>query len=399
MLKEGVLANYRKKALEAIRAYNTDNAVDSKIGKDKVSEYWSKTGGIERFTKAYMEQIMPAIHRRAGESMNGYTTRTDENGEIYVVTKERDADGNIVEKRVDADKNPGAKAAIDIRKAIEAYAGGTSDLASLKEQVRRIQQGEGMSDAKLDLSIDNLVELAEAVKQRAEHAEGLANVMDGFSYINGQAMRSVRSESHKSGIEKAVEAISEKTHGLLSPEVVGSAASLMLFFADKGSRSVAKAVMPGIGGALIAGAAAGIRERGRVENDIATSSREAAMGKDVSGPEGRAGKYDRQVETTLYKMQGADVLTESLNKALEGGDTAAMQKALANINALVNISDSQKIDLIRYSSGENIEDERMNLDIARAKVEVEDITEQTIPEDFERNKRVHHAFIVRRAKQ
>ena len=37
--------------------------------------------------------------------------------------------------------------------------------------------------------------------------------------------------------------------------------------------------------------------------------------------------------------------------------------------------------------------------LARAKVEVEDITKQTIPEDFARNQRVHHTFIVRRAKQ
>ena len=371
MLKEGVLARYRKKALEAIVAYNNDsNDGNTKFTNQRVSEYWSKTGGIERFTKAYMEQVLPAIHQRAGESMQGYTTRTDENGEIYVVTKSRDAEGNIVEKRVDADKNPGAKAAIDIRKAIESYAKGTSDLASLKEQVRRIQQGEGMSDDKLDLSVDNLVELAEAAKQRAKHVEGTMSVMEGFSYINGNAMRSVRSESHKSGIEKAIEAVSEKTHGLLSPEVIGSAASLALFFTEKGSRSALTAVLPGVGGALFAGAAAGIRERGRVANDVATSSREAAMGKDVSGPEGKKGKYDRQVAETLYKMQSAETLTKSLTDALEAGNTDTMQKALANITELINISDSQKVDLIRYSSGEKVEDERMALDIARAKVEV-----------------------------
>lgn len=371
MLKEGVLARYRKKALEAIVAYNNDsNDGNTKFTNQRVSEYWSKTGGIERFTKAYMEQVLPAIHQRAGESMQGYTTRTDEKGEIYVVTKSRDAEGNIVEKRVDADKNPGAKAAIDIRKAIESYAKGTSDLASLKEQVRRIQQGEGMSDDKLDLSVDNLVELAEAAKQRAKHVEGTMSVMEGFSYINGNAMRSVRSESHKSGIEKAIEAVSEKTHGLLSPEVIGSAASLALFFTEKGSRSALTAVLPGVGGALFAGAAAGIRERGRVANDVATSSREAAMGKDVSGPEGKKGKYDRQVAETLYKMQSAETLTKSLTDALEAGNTDTMQKALANITELINISDSQKVDLIRYSSGEKVEDERMALDIARAKVEV-----------------------------
>lgn len=371
MLKEGVLARYRKKALEAIVDYNNDrNDGNTKFTNQRVSEYWSKTGGIERFTKAYMEQVLPAIHQRAGESMQGYTTRTDEKGEIYVVTKSRDAEGNIVEKRVDADKNPGAKAAIDIRKAIESYAKGTSDLASLKEQVRRIQQGEGMSDDKLDLSVDNLVELAEAAKQRAKHVEGTMSVMEGFSYINGNAMRSVRSESHKSGIEKAIEAVSEKTHGLLSPEVIGSAASLALFFTEKGSRSALTAVLPGVGGALFAGAAAGIRERGRVANDVATSSREAAMGKDVSGPEGKKGKYDRQVAETLYKMQSAETLTKSLTDALEAGNTDTMQKALANITELINISDSQKVDLIRYSSGEKVEDERMALDIARAKVEV-----------------------------
>ena len=371
MLKEGVLARYRKQALEAIVAYNADaNDGNTKVDNSTVAQYWSKKGGIERFTKAYMEQVLPAIHVRAGENMQGFTTRTDETGEIYVVTKSRDADGNIVETRVNPDDEPGAKAAIDIRKAIEAYAGGTSDLASLKEEVRRIQQGEGISDRRLDLSVDNLVELAEAAKDRAKHSEGIVSVMEGFSYINGEAMRSVRSESHKTGIEKAVEAISEKTHGLISPEVIGSAASLALFFADKGSRSVARAVMPGVGGAIIAGAAAGIRERGRVSGDIQTSSREAAMGRNVEGPDGRKGKYDRQVAETLYEMQSAESLTESLNEALASGDTDSMQKALAGVTQMINMSDSQRIDLIRFSSSEKIEDERMNLDIARAKVEV-----------------------------
>ena len=34
--------------------------------------------------------------------------------------------------------------------------------------------------------------------------------------------------------------------------------------------------------------------------------------------------------------------------------------------------------------------------LARAKVQIEDITEQTIPEDFARNRRVHHTYLVRR---
>ena len=35
--------------------------------------------------------------------------------------------------------------------------------------------------------------------------------------------------------------------------------------------------------------------------------------------------------------------------------------------------------------------------LERAKVEVEDITQQTIPEDFSRNKRIHHTYLIRRA--
>jgi 23S rRNA (guanine2445-N2)-methyltransferase / 23S rRNA (guanine2069-N7)-methyltransferase len=34
--------------------------------------------------------------------------------------------------------------------------------------------------------------------------------------------------------------------------------------------------------------------------------------------------------------------------------------------------------------------------LARAGVEIQDITEQTIPEDFERNQKIHHAYIVKR---
>ena len=35
--------------------------------------------------------------------------------------------------------------------------------------------------------------------------------------------------------------------------------------------------------------------------------------------------------------------------------------------------------------------------LAKAGVAIEDITDQTIPEDFARNKRVHHCYLVRRS--
>ena len=35
--------------------------------------------------------------------------------------------------------------------------------------------------------------------------------------------------------------------------------------------------------------------------------------------------------------------------------------------------------------------------LARADIELEDITDATIPEDFQRNKRIHHCYLVRRA--
>ena len=192
--------------------------------------------------------------------------------------------------------------------------------------------------------------------------------MEGFRLINADYQAQVRTEVHRSKIDEISEKISGKLH-IFQPEVIAAAAGVAVFFAQKATTSVLRAGLPILGGALASGTFAGLKEHNRVAVDRAEQARRIARGEQIGNT-----KYDRQMSETEYKSYEANELTQTLDEAIKSGNTDDMQRCLASIEALTRISDSRKIDLIRFSSGDNttIEDERLALDVmvAQAKVEL-----------------------------
>lgn len=365
MLKESTMLKYEREVMEAIES--GDNEVRGR----QVGEYWSREGDgasgkvVERLTMAYMNGIEDSLlHGAAGNEMDAYGMELDENGNKVVY---KYSEGGNKKELVDANSVE-AKSTIAVREAIEKFAQGKMSEHDFEEAMKF--EKARMADEGLDTSLisDTLLETAKAAKERFNHEESIENVMEGFRLINADYQAQVRTEVHRSKIDEISEKVAGKL-GFVQPEVIAAAAGIAVFFTQKATTSALRAAVPVVGGALAAGTFAGFKEHNRVAVDRAEQARRIARGEEIGGT-----KYDRQMQETEYESFAATDLTATLKKAIESGNTDLIQQGLANIEALTQYSDENKVDLIKFSGGDNttIEDERLALDIqiAQAKVEL-----------------------------
>ena len=365
MLKEATMLKYEREAMEAIE--NGDNEVRGR----QVGEYWSREGDgasgkvVERLTMAYMNGIEDSLlHGAAGNEMDAYGMELDENGNKVVY---KYSEGGNKKELVDANSVE-AKSTIAVREAIEKFAQGKMSEHDFEEAMKF--EKARMADEGLDTSLisDTLLETAKAAKERFNHEESIENVMEGFRLINADYQAQVRTEVHRSKIDEISEKVAGKLH-FMQPEVIAAAAGIAVFFTQKATTSALRAAVPVVGGALAAGTFAGFKEHNRVAVDRAEQARRIARGEEIGGT-----KYDRQMQETEYESFAATDLTATLKKAIESGNTDLIQQGLASVEALTQYSDENKVDLIKFSGGDNttIEDERLALDvqIAQAKVEL-----------------------------
>ena len=376
LFREGTILRYEHRAYEMIKAKQSGEDVDGLKDND-----WAVKSGLERFVTAYVggfEDEM--IHGKAGESMDVYRVEKDENGNEIVVRYQPGEDGK--RNREVVTDGPMRDATIQMRDAISKFAQ-TGDRKAFEQELGDIQEELRQNGGDADkLMADNYMAVAEAARARYEHGKGIDQVMAGFAMINGEARSNVRTEAHRDALDKITNRLSNSVIGrVLPPEVVGTAASLAVRYGRSGLRTaliaggsaivgtaLAPAVVPVVAGMATAGVFAAIKERNRVTGDRATQARRLTQS-DKAGFE----KYDDQMKETQYTQYEAKKITANLDKALESGDPEAIKNALAMADTAVRMSDEKRIDLIRYSSGDTdtIEDERMKMDVARAKAKAE----------------------------
>ena len=364
MLKDSTMLKYEREAMQAI-----EDGDKSVRGVD-VEQFWSSEGDgasgkvVERMTLAYTKGVEDSlIHEAIGDQMAVYGVEKDESGNPVVY---KYSEGGNKKEAVDANSAE-AKSTIVVHDAIEKFARGEMTEHDFDEAMKFEKAklaGEGLDPS---LVSDTLIETAKAAKERFDHEESIENVMEGFRLINADYQSQVRTEVHRSKIDEISGKISGKL-GIVQPEVIAAAAGVACFFMRKGTSSVARAAVPVLGGALAAGTFGAFKEHNRVAVDRAEQMRRIARGEEVGNT-----KYDRDMAETTYKSYAATEMTKTLNDAIENGDTDTVRDALARIEALTEISDSQRIDLITFSGSDSttIEDERLALDVAIAQAKVE----------------------------
>ena len=357
--ENGIATPYvRNKYYEEGKRIAKENGITSLYTDDK-SLWEAATGAtIARFVSEYDE----SIHNEAGESREEL-----------------------------ADDSPFGK---DMKKLIENFAKGDSrlgDKKSFDEEKNRIlrqlyQNGDGLI-GEGDLKIDNIWEIAQAVKERIDHGESVDAVIQGMKIYYGESRSGVRTEAYQSKVDKIVEKVQDSKVGtVVNPEVIGLAAAVATGVFRVGKGSLAKAlgvtVLPG----GLTGVLSGVREYGRLGKERSVHSREMAQGGSFDNESRR-----EEMDKFRYNTVNAEHLTNSLREFIDRDDPSPeeLQKgyeSLVNAASRTAMSDRERADFISYSSAENVEIERFDLDvaIAEAKVKLKGKLGE-LPEEFRRD--------------
>lgn len=313
---------------------------------------------IDRFTDDYHEEL---VHTKAGE-------RREELSEDNALS-------------------------VGVKDIIRKFAEGTLNPATLREERTRLlndyrkENGEE-AVGKGIASVDNLLEIAQAVAGAVEHGESLDHVMSKVDVITGEARNGARTETRQSNVDKIVDKLSSSKVGtLVRPSTLAVVAAGVGSIARVGGQGVigniSRALVPG----AVAGVWAGLRENKRVKDERTQHSREMAVGGTFNEDDKRRVEMDK----TRYDSIEATKLISLLNWAgnaetfEQQGDEAlqAALDALARVQARVDLSDNKKLDLISYSSKTDVGEERMMLDLARRETRMA-LDERLTPEARQR---------------
>ena len=191
--------------LEAHKKIVDSNDVYAHTQAQDVHKAEALTATIDRFTRGEAE----TIHDEAGESREVLA----EDDELSVVTKD----------------------------LVRKYASGEMDEAALREEQARVigayRAAHGSEAAKQGMvQIDNILQVARAVKGAVEHGESLDAVTREMNVSIGSARNSVRTSHTKTWTDKAIEKVGKSKIGRLSfvtPDMIVAGTSI----AARGSRN------------------------------------------------------------------------------------------------------------------------------------------------------------------
>ena len=292
--------------------------------------------------------------------------------------------------------------ALGLKGVIRDFVEGKLTNEGLKEERNRVieayrakygdaQVGEGL------VRIDNMLDIAESVKGAIEHGESLDHVMANMKIITGEARTGARSEASHNKADTVIEWLGKRKLLSAIPDSAIAAATavatgILKVGSTKTLSAVFKTLLPGVGSAIIAG----VRETVHLKKERTQHMREVAMGKEMTPPpepKGRLGRFlqrflgnrREQLEATRYNTESAVDLTSRLreqqnNILMDDADRKAGQTKddalrealaqLAAVEARTLIADTQKKDLISFSDVAKVNDERLQLALARAELKV-----------------------------
>jgi len=325
---------------------------------------------------------------------------------------------NLGEKREELKEGPEtAKIKDDLKKIINEYADGKLDEAGFEGAKRNVfaaieKNGNQETLKKSEMYVDNFLEIARQVKEikdnirlASDHRAKLAQFDFDINLVLGKAKEGVKTETHYNIAERTVEKMRQTKLGSLVNETtlaaaVGLTYSAASFLSQRVLRSKAMAIGT-LGAAVgVSSAYTGIKEsqmqkrerqtleardttgmvdinaeKTRVAKDLmaleyaktkTTDKKELKkINNQMKGLEAEQEKLLTQ-EQFLYKKKTAGELRASLETAVNvplksAAEVEAILNNLADIEARLELSNENKIDLVSYSSLTNVETERQKL--------------------------------------
>lgn len=351
------------------RIWRGENGIATKYFFNKYVEEAKQRAEEEGLTALYTDSV-ELRNAAMGATIARFTSEYDES--IHEVAGER--------RQELAEDSPFGLA---VKKLIENYVGGDSkdwsEEAFREAQSRIVRQLDQYGDGddligEGKVRIDNIWQIAQAVKESVNHGESLDNVLQGMKIYTGESRSGVRTEAHQSKIDKTIERLQKSKIGsLVGPETIslGAAIATGIFRVGRGSLMRAAGVT-GIPG-LLGGVFAGMRENKRLKEERAIHAREVAQGQEFEDKGRRA-----EIEKTRYETVAAKELIGSLEEFIDKEDLSPEElqqcyESIVNAAFRIHVSDELQADFISYSSVTEVESERFELDvaIARAKVKLE----------------------------
>ncbi len=349
---------YRQKAIGASRErIEESGSLYGASPRDQEAHARAMHAIVERFTNEYAE----TLHGEAGETR----TELPEDDETKTV----------------------------IMNLIRSYAerpmeGPMTDEEFCGERNRALQEIRGITPDLFDRGVmfaDNLLEIAQHVRQNVEHGQRLEDLDLDFDVIVGKAKAGVRTEAQYKTIDRIIEKISHSRAGALAHETtIASGVAIAYSLGAAASQRIARSKLAAWGtfGATAAFGAgfAAARERKHLEDMRRQHFREMAQGKHFDpdqSPERKtmeAFRYETRQASELITLlkqplyEAQDDGSETLRAQLTQEELATALGNLADIEARIILSDHEKIDLISYSDIHLVEQERLALDIARATI-------------------------------
>lgn len=351
------------------RIWRGENGIATKYFFNKYVEEAKHRAEEEGLTVLYTDSV-ELRNAAMGATIARFTSEYDES--IHEVAGER--------RQELAEDSPFGLA---VKKLIENYVEGDSkdwsEEAFREAQSRIVRQLDQYGDGddligEGKVRIDNIWQIAQAVKESVNHGESLDNVLQGMKIYTGESRSGVRTEAHQSKIDKTIERLQKSKIGsLVGPETIslGAAIATGIFRVGRGSLARAAGVT-GIPG-LLGGVFAGMRENKRLKEERAIHAREVAQGQEFEDKGRRA-----EIEKTRYETVAAKELIGSLEEFIDKEDLSPEElqqcyESIVNAASRIYSSDKLQADFISYSSVTEVESERLELDvaIARAKVKLE----------------------------
>ncbi len=243
--------------------------------------------------------------------------------------------------------SPDSEAYKAMRRAVETFVENGNEEAFI-EETRRINNdlmgNEGMP------ILDNYLTSAIYIKGQVDHGRALNDVMRGFKMYRGISAEGVNSGHHERAIDKLVAKFERKKTGktlFIKPEVVAGAAGLAGWVAGAIARNRLTQAISFGGGAIAAGALAGVRENEQVKIDRADLARRIAEG----GAVDEDNKYEMGLAETIPEMRTAESYMEAMDQAITSGDADQMRQVLADLVVAREVGRNEGVDLIDYYSG------------------------------------------------
>jgi hypothetical protein len=285
-------------------------------------------------------------------------------------------------EKVDAESE-GKRAAAheEIRLAILDYVGSADiDLAegNLTEAVNRVYQGmfEDSADGFEPLNIaDNIQEYAREIRAQVEHGTALADLDLDFELTFGKAVTGARTEADYTWRDKVIEKMSKSPVGrFVNETTIAAAVCASAGIAQSLTRWSLRATVGAVGGGILAGGGlAALRESQATERDRADHARSMATGRTFDIEKSARRKEMQEAVYSMMPVQQAvrsleehRTILETKGAALDEADIMSTLDLVANVDAHIYLSDRRKIDILSYSSPEDIESERTDLDIEKA---------------------------------